>query len=1306
MAIIIQNLTPTNPSTTSGGGVTFFVSAYDSVDPELPLTYQWQFSTDGVNYTSAGLTNNTSATYQTGPLTINQNGIFYRVVIGNGSTTVFSNEYPGIGNRTVTVFENPSIITLVDPTVDFYPSTVGKVVGQTFQLVASATLLNANITNSTLVNNISFQWQVSTNSGNTWTNISPTGNTTITTVTDIIEGTSPSAYMRYSTLTIQNISFSANLNRYRVIISYAGALNTPVTLPSVLLLIDPKINIYQQPGTGLNDTKQTNCYKTSIPNSGRITLQVAALTTAATQLTYQWQVDLGNGLWTNIEDAINSRICRLVSGTQSNTDLLRLDRFIYYDNPGFRCIVSGVSGEVSVTSDEHRVFMTDVQVAPTLATTTYNINEDRYGNIPDRSSYTADAIQSVIITASLNTARNTGINGNLRIIWERKNPGSTVWYEVGNSSTVSMTTSLITYDEFPSATDTVINDYEYITPPLRVSVDNGAKYRLKVETSAIFTLNQNSVKTLVPYYSSEITINVYRTVYILNQPADSTVFPNQSSSFATSVIPSSGSISDVSYRWQYNINNTTTGWINVPSTSPYSGVTTDLLIINPVVANPTYKWFRCVVSVTGQLSSVTTIPARLSTRQDYFISISSLNDVIAKQFENVVFNISASSLSNGVIQYQWQKSINYNTFTQSGNWTDISGATTDTLNLLSIGAGDDAFYRVRLTSFGGVVQFSNVARLFVQSVKIDLLQDIVSNIQILENQLAAYTFTCLGVSSLDTEVEYQWEIKRSGDSNFSPIGTGYNNTSDTDRTYILRQFDAIADNNAKIRCRLSAEGIPTNVYTRECTVSVIRRFTYFADVATKKVTLGSTLTLNLNPSFTGGSPSYMWQRNGVDLGETQDTLVIPNIDSSYNGSVFRCRITLDACTQHQYSRNNTVTTITVTPPSVFTVNITISITTAPSVPTYYSDETAKTGAAIGTVICIPKPDGYIEDASATDDDISRWKCAQSGTAGNTTAISTLTSGTIWNSNKPSWAASSYRSPKWLLKDDRFKGYIEMRGQYVKALDFPELARQFGTKFGGVITGTYPTYNANDYFRMPNLYAKRIMGTGNVDNNTGSVSVIPLYGPNGSSGGDKNIPGSMGGLYNYEKSAQLPPGSPGVSGQTDGTADGLLNAQTFNIGSFSTTGLDEVNAFVQPTFAGTVTYNAAPPVNAFTDTPTHNHTGVSVGWRQSAAISTNSCFGRYGQLAGGTFVGTAADTGFLAASTTTTGDAHGHGIESQGPGRFDMVRDGGMNISDSTLRLTSASRTIFDNNLRFYLRNNEAIPLNAPYFRLKYMIKAY
>ena len=75
----------------------------------------------------------------------------------------------------------------------------------------------------------------------------------------------------------------------------------------------------------------------------------------------------------------------------------------------------------------------------------------------------------------------------------------------------------------------------------------------------------------------------------------------------------------------------------------------------------------------------------------------------------------------------------------------------------------------------------------------------------------------------------------------------------------------------------------------------------------------------------------------------------------------------------------------------------------------------------------------------------------------------------------------------------------MKGDSYNVTDYPQLAKMFGTKFGGSISGTYPNFSGT--FELPETYGKRWMGTGNVNNNTGSTSIIPTHGPDGVSGGD-------------------------------------------------------------------------------------------------------------------------------------------------------------------------------------------------------------
>ena len=742
---------------------------------------------------------------------------------------------------------------------------------------------------------------------------------------------------------------------------------------------------------------------------------------------------------------------------------------------------------------------------------------------------------------------------------------------------------------------------------------------------------------------------------------------------------------------------------------PVVGVaaTPHILIVNNTSVTETFRFFRCVVSITNQLSSVTTNVAEMVVRRDLFVQVSSLNDVFAREYDNVSFSITASSISSAAVSYQWQKSTDYNRVSQSGNWINISGETTNTLNLFSVNSASQAYYRVRITSFGGEVVNSNAAFLSVTLLSISVTRNIPSSITVLEGVDSSYIFDCLGVSSLGNLVNYQWEIKRAGDSSFVNIGNGFNEFPSNQNTYNPRRFDKIIDNQCKIRCRLTADEIPGNFYTNECTVNVRRRFTYFAPSSAVTISAGQSFVIDLNHSTSGGSASFMWQKstNGgaswTDTGETTDQIVISSVSAVDNNTSYRCRITLDSCDEYFYTKNGSTFTIS---PTGFSEVVTLFVSTAAGKPTFYSLETQKTGAAIGTVICVAKPADFQPLVSTNADDISRWKVSVSGSLNNTSpsTSSVATSGSIYSANKPSWADSSYTSPKWLLSDDRFKGYLEMRGQFLKAKDFPELARMFGTTFGGTISGVYPNYAEGDTFRMPILYGKRLMGTGNVDNNRGSVSINPIFGRNGLSGGDKNVPGSIGGRYNWGILSQLPPGSPGVGGG-DGQAGIDPNPATFSLGSFTTTGVNEVNSFVQPVFNGTVFFSIASAGDVSVTTPIHNHRAVVAAWERREA--SGSCRNLPPLIQEDTFVETRPSSGELLPSPGINNASHGH-TGTGGVGSFSMTLEGGMSISDSTIRLSGQSQQLFNNSLRFFLRNAEDIPVNSPYFRLKYMIKAY
>jgi hypothetical protein len=1330
MSIVINSLTPINPAVASGSTVTFIVDATET--NQLQLSYEWQTSSDGVNYSASNLTNNTSSAYTTDILTESDSNTYVRVVISNGipAETVFSNTYPNIGNRIITVSSSPIILTNVTFN-DNYPETTTLQVNQTLSYIVSSALQNLVLTESDTL--LQFEWQQSTDSGTTWTTLSNGGNISI--VTRVIRFNSEvDQIYKQTELTITNIDFNYNLRQYRVKVIYPGAANNPLITFSRILFVEPTIEITKQPGTG-NDTITSFCYKSQTSSSdGKIKLEVDAFSTSQRPLSYFWEFTLDGQNWSSVQEIVDAFNAIYKLNTNNQSSILELERMIYYDTLGFRCNISGSVGENPIFTDEHYVFMKDFEVAAQISSSSLNIIEDKYGDVANRNSF-LEAIQRANVITFLNIERNTGLNGNKTLVYEKLMPGSSIWQQVGETDIISAPDDLIGYTLSPPITTTNFLK-EHFTNTLRYDIDDGTKYRMKIETTALFNL-VNGVKVLQPYYGPEITLNVYRTAYIINQPQDSQVFSAFNASFSVEAVPSSGSI--ISYQWQYNTTNVSSGWINIPSGGSFSGTNTNILIYSNVPPNPVYRFFRCVITVSNQLSTVTTTVASLITRRDLFTTINNINDIFINEFENAVFQTSATSLSAGQVSYQWEKSVNYNPSAPStAIWIDISGETTNTLVLNSVNSSDVGFYRCRVTSVGGEISFTNAARLEIQLVNIVIVKNNQTSLNFLEGQTASnqsFAFEVDAYATVGDVINYQWQIKRPGDSDFQNFTSGINNTSATSRFFTPSSFTR-DDNASIIRCKLSSPFVPFDVYTNQCVVTVNRRFYYFADSPTKQVFSGGTLLLDLNPSWTGGNPSFQWETSNNGGSSWSE---IPSATSSeisttpVNGQIFRCKITLEDCNQHQYSRNNSVIIASVSSVA-YTVTVTVTLTTAKTRPIYYSQEIEKTGSSVGTVICVPKPSGYVNNPSANTDDLPQWKISTTGHVDSFSPSfapsSVVTSGSAYNSNKPSWADSSYISPKWRLNQDRFRGFIELRGQWLKKSEFPELYRIIGDSYGS-------TSGSNGNFRLPNLYAKTVMGTGNVDNNTGSISIQPRWAPNGVSGGDKNIPGSTGGYWVYWSTYQLPPGSPGILSAEDGRS-GVDFPNTFTFGNFRTSGFEDIFAILRPSFGGTVTYDVPEILATATRVPSHSHQGVSIGVEEYPVVLTGGCntkgksypLGNINPL----FPESRPATGFVddgPAYVSNPGRSHSHGLtlntteeplngytanhgegtgsgggSDQLVGRNFSMSSAGMSIETAELKMTTQSRPIFDDSLKFYFRNAESLPLRVPYFRLRYMIKAY
>lgn len=265
-------------------------------------SYQWQVSTDNGN-TWSDITGANTTTLNITSVSSVQNGNRYRLVIGNcGASTINSN------SAVLTVIQPASITT--------QPAAFSACEGA-----------NATVTVTASGTGLAYQWEISTDNGSTWNNIS---------------GAQSASY------TVNTVALSANGNLYRVIISAAAPCGS-VTSGTALLTVNPI------PTVGANVSPgDIVCAGTSITLSG---------TGAAT---YSWNNGVSNG----VPFAINNTTTYSVAGTSAAGCLGTADVTINV-NPNPTVSVTASGGTVLAPGQSVTLTATST---PTAATYTWYRN--------------------------------------------------------------------------------------------------------------------------------------------------------------------------------------------------------------------------------------------------------------------------------------------------------------------------------------------------------------------------------------------------------------------------------------------------------------------------------------------------------------------------------------------------------------------------------------------------------------------------------------------------------------------------------------------------------------------------------------------------------------------------------------------------------------------------------------------------------------------------------------------------------------------------------------------------------------------
>ncbi len=232
----IQITTQPQNVTSSDGNATFSIVSTASVGT---LTYQWQKSTDGGSSFS-DIPGKTSASLALTGLTSAEHNTRYRVNLGVTGSAVQST------SSSATLSMTPTVSITQQPT-----SQTTNTSSVSFAVTASATLSAGVI----------YQWQVSSDSGSTFT--------------DVAGATS-------SSLSLSGLTPANSGQIYKVRVQAASGASTPVFSDNVTLTVTPLLDI-------------TNHPENSTSLNGNVTFTVIATASVGT-LTYQWQKSTDGGL--------------------------------------------------------------------------------------------------------------------------------------------------------------------------------------------------------------------------------------------------------------------------------------------------------------------------------------------------------------------------------------------------------------------------------------------------------------------------------------------------------------------------------------------------------------------------------------------------------------------------------------------------------------------------------------------------------------------------------------------------------------------------------------------------------------------------------------------------------------------------------------------------------------------------------------------------------------------------------------------------------------------------------------------------
>jgi hypothetical protein len=809
---------PTNTAVCAGTNASFNTTATG-----YNLTYNWQVSTNGgttwTNVSPAATTATLTLTAVTGAMNNNQ----YRCVISGGcpNTNV---------NSTVVILT----VNTTTPVISSQPVNTSACIGTNASFNITATGTNT------------YNWQVSTDGGATWNNVSPAVTTT--------------------TLTLTAVTAGMNNYQYRCVVT-GGCPSTNInSSPATLTISTGGITITVQP---------TNTSACAASNAS------FAITATGTSLTYNWQVSIdGGATWNNVSPAVTTATLTLNSVTAG------------MNNNQYRCVVNGPGA------------CTAAGLNSNAATLTIN---------------TAVAISSQPANASVCTGNNATFNitvtgTNPTYNWQVSTDAGTTW----NAVAPAATTSTLTINNVTAGMNN--NQYRCVVAGTCTAVGINS-------TAAILTINSPAAVT--------------------SQPANTATCVGSNASFT---ITASGS--GLSYNWQVS----TDAGITWNNTSPAANTAT--LTLTAVTAGMNNNQYRCAVSISCNPVGVNSNPATLTVNTAPSITSQPTNTAVCAG-TNANFCVTATGFN---LTYQWQLSSNGCT----GTWNNITGATASCLSLTAVTAGMNNYnYRCIVSGTCSPTATSSCVTLTVNTAAAITVQPV--NTTGCTGGNATFSTTATG-----SGLTYNWQVS-------TDAGTTWNNVSPSATTAILTLTGLTAGmNNNQYRCVVAGTCTSVGINSNAATLSLNTSIIISSQPASTALCAGVNASFSISASGTGLTQQWQVSTDGGATwsnisGATSTSLNLTAVTTSMNNNKYRAVLN-GTCTSNLNSSEATLT-----------VNTSATIITQP----------------VNTAVC--RGSNTNITVSATGTTITyQWQLSISGSAfvnlGNTAPYAGVTSNTLSISN--------------------------------------------------------------------------------------------------------------------------------------------------------------------------------------------------------------------------------------------------------------------------------------------------------------------